>query len=109
MRFRGALGTALLRCHALPQHHYGCIATSYTAKPYASLNSQTQKSPFGMQFAEEEGAIVALWRLTMTKKCAQTAAFERMSSNLFTLGGKKIDFDRHREKMAKKMGGNPFV
>jgi len=38
-----------------------------------------------MQFAEEEGAIVVLWRLTMTKKCAQTAAFGRMSSNLFTL------------------------
>jgi hypothetical protein len=40
-----------------------------------------------MQFAEEEGAIVALWRLTMTKKYAQTAAFGRMGSTLFTLGG----------------------
>ena len=73
MRFRGAPCTALLsRRLVLP---------SLTPP----LNSQTQKPPFGMQFAEEEEAIVALWRLTMTKKIAQTTVFGRISLNLFTL------------------------
>jgi len=79
MRFRGR------QARHYCVHHYGCIMAPYTAKPYHPLNSQTQKASFRMQFAEEEGAIVGLWRLTMTKKCAQTAAFGRMSSNLFTL------------------------
>ncbi len=49
---------------------------------------------------------MVLWRLTMTKKCAQTVAFERMNSIPFTL--RKEQFKMDLEKI-KQLDGEYFL